>query len=283
MQHRVRRFYDVTATAPASGDKSAAANAAAEPTEAADEFTPPPTVDSDGRGVFVVPPQTGPRVRGRHQLFKKILAAHRGEGAVRIFRATTELSIASCGVYAFEDRLSPHRYKSDESFMIRGTSPVAAYTDVAAVVKAARSAGADAVHPGYGLLAESASFADACQRASIVFIGPPAATLRSLADRTAVRALAQRVGLPVLPGSQEPLKSIDSVRNAIGVHGLPLIVKPARRGARGSRGHVIAADGDVVDAVARATRDAAADGGDSTVMVERYLAAARHIEVQVRS
>ena len=167
-----------------------------------------------------------PVLRQKPMLFAKILAGNRGEIAIRILRAASELGVPSVSMYSFEDRYSPHRYKADESFMVgRGLSPVAAYLNIPEIIKLAKENGVQAIHPGYGFLSENADFAEACARAGLVFIGPPAEVLRTFGDKTAARALAQKIGVPVVPGSPGPLSSVAEARAFIDTHGLPVIIK----------------------------------------------------------
>src|SRR5512138_2550453 len=138
--------------------------------------------------------------------FTKMLAANRSEIAIRIFRAATDLGLGTVAIYAQEDRFSIHRFKADEAYQIgQGKGPVAAYLDIEGIVALAKATGVEAVHPGYGFLSENAEFARACARAGIAFVGPRPELLDMMGDKTAARALAQRIGVPVLPGTEEPL------------------------------------------------------------------------------
>ncbi len=141
---------------------------------------------------------------------QKLMAANRSEIAVRIFRAGTELGLRTVAVYAQEDRFCIHRYKADESYPIgAGKGPVAAYLDIESIIGVARENGVDAIHPGYGFLAENAEFARACAEAGIIFVGPRVDLLDMMGDKTAARALAQRIGVPTLPGTPEPVTDRD--------------------------------------------------------------------------
>src|SRR5262249_21853612 len=138
--------------------------------------------------------------------FRKVLAANRSEIAIRIFRAATELGLRTVSIYAQEDRFAMHRFKADEAYLVgEGRGPVAAYLDSASIVALAKEKGVDAVHPGYGFLSENADFAEACAEAGIRFIGPRAELLRMMGDKTAARAVAQKIGVPTLPGTEEPI------------------------------------------------------------------------------
>src|SRR5580700_3834993 len=133
---------------------------------------------------------------------KKLLALNRGEIAIRIFRAANELKIRTAGVYSDEDRLSLHRFKADEAYLIgEGKGPVEAYLDIDGIVALAKERGVDAIHPGYGFLSENPAFARACEKAGITFVGPTPTLLELLGDKTAARKLATSAGVPVLPGT----------------------------------------------------------------------------------
>src|ERR1043165_5635982 len=137
---------------------------------------------------------------------RKLMAANRSEIAVRIFRAGTELDLRTVAIYAQEDRLSIHRYKADEAYQVgAGKGPVAAYLDIESIVGIAKEKGVDAIHPGYGFLSENAEFARACARAGIIFVGPRPELLDMMGDKTAARALAQKINVPVLPGNEEAI------------------------------------------------------------------------------
>ncbi len=139
---------------------------------------------------------------------QKLLAANRSEIAIRIFRAANELGLRTVGIYSQEDRLGLHRFKADEAYQIgAGKGPVEAYLDIAGIVALAKEKNVDAIHPGYGFLSENPSFARACEKAGIIFVGPTPALLELLGDKTAARRLAGAAGVPVLPGTEEPEKS----------------------------------------------------------------------------
>src|SRR5213594_4328006 len=137
---------------------------------------------------------------------QKLLAANRSEIAIRIFRAANELGLRTVAIYSQEDRLSLHRFKADEAYQVgAGKGPVAAYLDIEGIVALAKEKGVDAVHPGYGFISENVDFARACAKAGITFIGPRPELLEMMGNKTAARAVAQRIGVPVLPGTQEPI------------------------------------------------------------------------------
>src|SRR6266704_3956438 len=141
---------------------------------------------------------------------RKLLAANRSEIAIRIMRAATELGLRTVAIYSKEDRLSLHRFKADEAYLIgEGKGPVAAYLDVEGIVGLAKERGVDAIHPGYGFLSENPALPRACEAAGITFVGPSAELLDLLGDKTAARKLAQKAGLPVVPGTLEPVTQKD--------------------------------------------------------------------------
>jgi pyruvate carboxylase len=215
------------------------------------------------------------------QPIRKLLCANRGEIAIRVFRAATELGIRTVAIFSHEDRVHLHRYKADEGYLVgAGKSPVAAYLDIEGILDIARSKAVDAIHPGYGFLSERAEFARACERAGIRFVGPGADAIELFGDKTRARELAMRIGVPVVPGSEGPLASVQEVEAFVDQHGLPVIIKAAMGG--GGRGmRVVHTRAELRDAFERARSEAAAAFGDGTVFVERYVEHPRHIEVQI--
>src|SRR3954453_11433848 len=142
--------------------------------------------------------------------FKKLMAANRSEIAIRIFRAATELGMRTVAIYAQEDRFAMHRFKADEAYLVgQGMGPVAAYLDIDSIVAVAKEKGVDAIHPGYGFLSENPDFARACAKAGITFVGPRPELLQMMGDKTAARALAEKIGVPTLPGTEEPISDRD--------------------------------------------------------------------------
>src|SRR3954471_11970217 len=159
---------------------------------------------------------------------KKLMAANRSEIAVRIFRAGTELGLRTVAIYAQEDRFSIHRYKADESYQVgQGKGPVAAYLDIESIVSVAKDKKVEAIHPGYGFLSENAEFARSCQRAGIIFVGPRPELLDLMGDKTAARALAQKIKVPTLPGTEEPITDRNEALKIAKTIGFPLIIKAA--------------------------------------------------------
>jgi len=158
--------------------------------------------------------------------FNSILVANRGEIAIRIFRACSELGIRTLGIYSQEDKTALHRYKADETYLVgKDRAPLQAYLDIDEILMVARRHGADAIHPGYGFRAESPEFARACDAAGIVFIGPPADLLERMGDKVAARRTAQSLGIPVVPGTPEPLADADAAVAAAAQIGYPVILK----------------------------------------------------------
>jgi len=213
--------------------------------------------------------------------FRKLLAANRSEIAIRIFRAGTELNLRTVAMYAQEDRFCLHRFKADEAYLIgRGKGPVAAYLDIESIITMAREKGVDAIHPGYGFLSENAHFARACAAAGIAFVGPRPELLEMMGDKTAARALAQRLNVPTLPGNEDPLSDRGEALKAARQIGFPLIIKAAfGGGGRGMR--VVQKAGDLAGLLDEAQAEAERAFGNPAVFLEKYIPRAKHIEVQV--
>jgi acetyl-CoA carboxylase biotin carboxylase subunit len=213
-------------------------------------------------------------------MFRKILIANRGEIAIRVARACRELGIASVAVYSEADRTAPHVRAADEAVAIGPAASRESYLNIAAVVEAARASGAEAIHPGYGFLSENAEFAAAAEAAGLVFIGPPAAAIAAMGDKTAARARVRAAGVPVVPAVENPPAERAARRATAADLGFPLLIKAAAGG--GGKGMRIVRGPDELDvALAAAQREAAAAFGDGRVFLERYLERPRHVEVQV--
>jgi len=212
---------------------------------------------------------------------RKLLAANRSEIAIRIFRAANELGLRTVAIYSQEDRLSLHRFKADEAYQVgTGKGPVEAYLDIAGIVALAKEKGVDAIHPGYGFLSENPAFARACEKSGIAFVGPPPKLLELLGDKTAARRLAASAGAPVLPGTENPIKSAAEAQKIAIEIGYPIIVKAAMGG--GGRGMRVVHDPAQLDALLEeAQGEARSAFGDASVFLEKYLPRARHLEVQV--
>jgi acetyl-CoA carboxylase, biotin carboxylase subunit len=210
----------------------------------------------------------------------KVLVANRGEIAVRVIRACREQGIASVAVFSDADREALHVLMADEAYPIGPPPPAESYLAIDKLVRVAKASGADAVHPGYGFLAENAAFAEACGAAGLVFVGPPPAAIRALGDKTAARRIARTLGVPTVPGTFEPVSGADAMRTAAREIGYPLMVKAAMGG--GGKGmRVVRSESELENALALARSEAAYAFGDGAVYLERYLAEPRHIEVQV--
>src|SRR3954466_9276664 len=212
----------------------------------------------------------------------KLMAANRSEIAVRIFRAATELGFRTVGIFAQEDRLNIHRYKADEAYQVgQGKGPVAAYLDIESIVSVAKEKGVDAIHPGYGFLSENANFARACEKAGLIFVGPRPELLDMMGDKTAARALAQKINVPTLPGTEEPITDRDEALKVAKSIGFPLIIKAAfGGGGRGMR--VVHKAGDLDSLLDEAQGEAERAFGNPAVFLEKYIPRAKHIEVQVQ-
>jgi pyruvate carboxylase len=214
---------------------------------------------------------------------KSLLVANRSEIAIRCFRAATELGLHTVAVYTHEDRFSLHRFKADEGHLIgppTGGAPVRGYLDIEGIVALAKEVGADAIHPGYGFLAENAAFARACEQYGIAFVGPAPEHLELFGDKTSARRLADTVGIPTIPGTETALADRAEIRSAASAVGYPLMVKASfGGGGRGMR--VVAAADELDDKLDQAQREATTAFGRGEVFLERYVARAKHIEVQV--
>jgi pyruvate carboxylase len=212
---------------------------------------------------------------------KKLLALNRSEIAIRILRAANELGLRTVAIYSSEDRLALHRFKADEAYLIgEGKGPVEAYLDVEGIVSMAAEKGVDAIHPGYGFLSENPALPRACERAGITFIGPSAELLELLGDKTAARKLAQKAGIPVVPGTEEPVTNPKQAVKVAGGIGFPLIIKAAfGGGGRGMR--VVDKPADFAGKLEEARREAGAAFGNDSVFIERFVRRAKHIEVQI--
>ena len=213
--------------------------------------------------------------------FRKILAANRGEIAIRIFRACTELEISTVAVYSEEDKLSLHRYKADEAYLIgKGKSPIDAYLGIDEIIALAVRIDVDAIHPGYGFLAENPEFAEKCEAAGIAFIGPTAEMQRALGDKVAARKVAVSAGVTVVPGTEEPVEHEEEALIFAKQYGYPIIIKAAAGG--GGRGMRVARNKkELLEGLASARSEARAAFGNPAVFLERYIENPKHIEVQV--
>jgi acetyl/propionyl-CoA carboxylase alpha subunit/acetyl-CoA carboxylase carboxyltransferase component len=227
-----------------------------------------------------VQPDSARLVRGIVGSHNRVLVSNRGEIAIRIAKAAASLGMESVGVYPAVDALSLHTRVTTESRQIGGADPIAAYLDAEALVTVAKATGCDCVHPGYGFLAENASFAERCATAGLSFIGPPPAVLSLFGDKLKARALARELDIPVVPGSAGALGSADEAATVAAGIGYPVMLKAsAGGGGRGMR--AVGQAEDMTEAFARCRREAEAAFGDGSLFVERLVARPRHIEVQI--
>ncbi|AXQ92896.1 pyruvate carboxylase [Cereibacter azotoformans] len=213
--------------------------------------------------------------------FKKILIANRGEIAIRVMRAANEMGKKTVAVYAEEDKLSLHRFKADEAYRIgEGLSPVGAYLSIPEIIRVAKMSGADAIHPGYGLLSENPDFVEACTEAGIVFIGPKAETMRALGDKASARRVAMAAGVPVIPATEVLGDDMDEIRRQAAEIGYPLMLKASwGGGGRGMR--PINSEAELADKVREGRREAEAAFGNGEGYLEKMILRARHVEVQI--
>ena len=211
----------------------------------------------------------------------KILVANRGEIAIRIFRACTELNIPTVGIYSTEDSGSFHRYKADESYIVgEGKKPIDAYLDIEGIIAIAKDSGANAIHPGYGFLAENTDFARRLEEEGIIFIGPSSKQLDMFGDKVKARTQAINAGIPVIPGSDGPVSTVEEVGRFGETNGYPIIIKASLGG--GGRGMRIVNSADEVnEAFERARSEAKSAFGSDEVYVEKYIDLPKHIEVQI--
>jgi pyruvate carboxylase len=213
--------------------------------------------------------------------FKKILIANRGEIAIRALRAANELGKKTVAVFAEEDKLSLHRFKADEAYLIgEGLSPVGAYLSIPEIIRVAKQCGADAIHPGYGLLSENPDFVDACDQAGITFIGPKAETMRALGDKASARRVAMAAGVPVIPATEVLGEDFTAIKAEAAAVGYPLMLKASWGG--GGRGMRPILGPDELEAkVLEGRREAEAAFGNGEGYLEKMILRARHVEVQI--
>src|SRR3954452_19313391 len=213
-------------------------------------------------------------------MFSKVLVANRGEIAIRIIRALEELGIAAVAVYSELDRDALHVRRADEAYLLGGPTAAESYLNIEKLLEVVKESGAEAVHPGSGFLAENAAFARALEDAGVTFIGPPASAIDAMGSKTKARELMQAAGVPIVPGTTEPVETLEDAAKIAEEIGYPIAVKAA--GGGGGKGFRVALEADKLeDAFAGAAREGEKFFSDATVYLERYLPDPRHVEVQV--
>ncbi|MFV0443093.1 MAG: pyruvate carboxylase [Planctomycetaceae bacterium] len=212
---------------------------------------------------------------------RRLLVANRSEIAIRVFRSTHELGIRTVAIYSYEDRYALHRFKADEAYQVgKPGEPIRSYLDYEAILKVAVEHEIDAIHPGYGFLSEKPEFAQACADARIIFVGPRVETLKQLGDKISAREIADKAKVPILGGSNEAIKDVQHGRQLAGKNGYPIILKAAHGG--GGRGmRVVQTEEEFDDAYEQARRESLNAFGSPDIFIEKYIARARHIEVQL--
>ncbi|XP_065588315.1 pyruvate carboxylase, mitochondrial [Cyrtonyx montezumae] len=215
------------------------------------------------------------------QPIRKVLVANRGEIAIRVFRACTELGLRTVAVYSEQDTGQMHRQKADEAYLVgRGLPPVQAYLHVPDIIRVARENGVDAIHPGYGFLSERADFAQACVDAGVRFVGPPPEVVRKMGDKVEARGIAIAAGVPVVPGTSAPVATLAEAQDFAARVGFPIIFKAAHGG--GGRGmRAVRGPQELEESFSRASSEALAAFGDGALFVEKLIERPRHIEVQI--
>jgi acetyl-CoA/propionyl-CoA carboxylase biotin carboxyl carrier protein len=213
-------------------------------------------------------------------VFEKVLIANRGEISIRVARTLKEMAIGSVAVYSEIERDAPHVREADEAFLLGPATPAESYLNVEKILEVAAVAGADAIHPGYGFLAENAPFAAACERAKITFIGPPAKAIEAMGSKTEARQIMQNAGVPIVPGATEPVGGVEEAKRQAKEIGYPIACKAS--GGGGGKGFRVAqSEDELEEAFEGASREGERFFSDPTVYLERYLEDPRHVEVQV--
>jgi acetyl-CoA/propionyl-CoA carboxylase biotin carboxyl carrier protein len=215
------------------------------------------------------------------RMFSKVLVANRGEIAVRVMRTLEEMGIATVAVYSEPDRDAPHVRRADEAYLLGPGNANESYLVVDKIIDAAKQSGAEAIHPGYGFLAENATFARACDEAGIKFIGPPASAIDAMGSKTRAREIMKDAGVPIVPGTTDPVDTVEDAKKIIDESiGYPVAIKAA--GGGGGKGFRVALEEkELKDAFEGAAREGEKFFSDATVYIERYLPDPRHVEVQV--
>jgi len=213
-------------------------------------------------------------------MFEKVLVANRGEIAIRVMRTLKEMGVGSVAVYSEIDRDAPHVREADEAFLLGPAAPAESYLNVAKILETAQKADAEAIHPGYGFLAENAPFAEACENAKISFVGPPAKAIEAMGSKTEARQIMDKAGVPIVPGGTEPVETVEAAKGQAKEIGYPIACKAA--GGGGGKGFRVATkEAELEEAFEGAAREGEKFFSDPTVYLERYLDDPRHVEVQV--
>jgi acetyl-CoA/propionyl-CoA carboxylase, biotin carboxylase, biotin carboxyl carrier protein len=213
-------------------------------------------------------------------VFEKVLIANRGEISIRVARTLKEMGIGSVAVYSEIDRDAPHVREADEAFLLGPATPAESYLNIGKILEVAQTAGAEAIHPGYGFLAENAEFAAACEKAKITWIGPPPKAIEAMGSKTRSRELMQKAGVPIVPGSTKPAKDGEDARRQAAEIGYPIAAKAV--GGGGGKGFRVAeSEEKLEEAFEGASREGEKFFSDPAVYLERYLEDPRHVEVQV--
>ncbi|KAA3678400.1 pyruvate carboxylase [Paragonimus westermani] len=215
------------------------------------------------------------------RVIRKLMVANRGEIAIRVFRACSEMGIQTVAIYSEQDKMQLHRQKADESYLIgKDLPPVAAYLNIPEIIEIAKKHDVDAIHPGYGFLSERADFAKACEDADIAFIGPPSKIVQKMGDKVEARQATLDAKISVVPGSPGPIRTVEEATQFSNEHGLPVILKAAFGG--GGRGMRVVRDlKSLPESFAMATSEAKAAFGDGAMFIEKFIERPRHIEVQI--
>lgn len=213
--------------------------------------------------------------------FKRVMVANRGEIAIRVFRALRELGIRSVAIYSKEDQLSLFRTKADESYLIgKDKSPLGAYLDIDEIIKLAKAKAVDAIHPGYGFLAENAEFAAKCEKEGITFIGPSSSAMEALGDKIKSKIVANNAKVPTIPGIQKPIENDEQAKDFAKKAGYPVIIKASfGGGGRGMR--VVNNEKELIEKLHSAKSEAKQAFGNDAIFIEKYLEKPKHIEVQI--
>ena len=212
---------------------------------------------------------------------RKVLAANRGEIAVRVFRACSELGISTVAIYAEADTYNLFRTKADESYLIgKDNTPLGAYLDIDSIIKLAKEKGVDAIHPGYGFLSENANFAKACEDNDIIFIGPPSSVLAKMGDKLSAKEVAKKVGVPTIPGTESPINDLDEAAKIANEFGYPVMLKAAAGG--GGKGmRRVDTDEELKTVFPLVQSEALKSFGNGDIFIEKFLVRPKHIEMQV--